>query len=448
MAAHSMTWLFGNQAAGLSSPAAARCTLASRLVNGLAMFGKRLTRGLGAGVLALTLVVGAGATTRAHAQFGMMNGAQAMPEAITRRGFDAYTRILGLDADQKEAAKALYEGHQAAFRALQKDIQDKMAALGEKARDSGDFSVYQKDMPAMMKEITSKAEGLEEGFFTDLKSVCTEPQLANWDAVTRYHRREKAMRFGFVSGSAVDLVSVMEKLKITPASPGEAKETLLAYELEVDKLLVEFERMGKDAQKDMFDAGAMFDMKRVEEMMKKFYDSASSVRDVNRNYARRLESSLTEDDKLKFAAEIKRRSFPRIYKTSHPQQLFAAANGFADLTKDQKEQLVAAQETYERELSGVNERWAKATEEKEAKAGGSIMVMIQSFQGMGGGDPEDPVKLARAARKELDDKTKERIESVLTAEQKSKLPAKKAEGFNPMADFMPVEDESEGDTKE
>jgi hypothetical protein len=76
------------------------------------------------------------------------------------------------------------------------------------------------------------------------------------------------------------------------------------------------------------------------------------------------------------------------------------------------------------------------------------MVMIQSFQGMGGGDPEDPVKLARAARKELDDKTKERIESVLTAEQKSKLPAKKAEGFNPMADFMPVEDESEGDTKE
>ncbi|MCX5689567.1 MAG: hypothetical protein NTV94_07240, partial [Planctomycetota bacterium] len=79
MAARSMTWLVGNQAAGISSPVGARTpmpagrprSLASRLVEGIgegiSMFGRRLTRGLGAGVLALTLVVGAGATTRAHA---------------------------------------------------------------------------------------------------------------------------------------------------------------------------------------------------------------------------------------------------------------------------------------------------------------------------------------------------------------------------------------------
>ena len=110
---------------------------------------RSIKRSLTVAALACALAVGC-LSTRSHAQFGMMSGAQSMPEAVTRRGFDAYTRILGLDADQKEAAKALFEGHQTAYRALQKDITDKMAALGEKARDSGDFSVYKKDMPAMM----------------------------------------------------------------------------------------------------------------------------------------------------------------------------------------------------------------------------------------------------------------------------------------------------------
>jgi Spy/CpxP family protein refolding chaperone len=392
----------------------------------------------------LTLVSIAVTPRTASAQFGPMSGSQMMPEAVTKRGLDAYVRILGLDKDQAEAAKALYDGHQTAYRNLQKESMDKMQALTEKARESGDFAMIQKQMPAMMKEITTKGEGLEDGFFSDLKSLCNDQQTANWDTVLHHHRREKAMRFGFVSGSAVDLISVMEKLKLKPTSESEAKETLLQYELEIDKLLVVFEKMGKDAQKDMFESGSMFDMKKVEEMMRKFYESASSVRDVNRNYARRLETVLGDDDKAKLAEEIKRRSFPKIYKTSHTQQVFDTAMGLADLSKDQKEQLVPVKEAYLRELASVNEKWAKATEEKEEKAGGSIMVMIQSFQ-PGGGDPNDPVKLAKEARKELDSKTKEKVEAILTPAQVSKLPEKKSESFNPMADFMPAEDEEGAD---
>jgi Spy/CpxP family protein refolding chaperone len=201
-----------------------------------------------------------------------------------------------------------------------------------------------------------------------------------------------------------------------------------------------FEKDAKDAQNDMMEGGAMFDMNKVQTMMKKFSESAAQVRDVNRSYARRIEPALSDEDRAKFVAEVQRRSFPRIYRPSHPQQMIDAAMGFADLTADQKEQLQAVKESYGRDAAGVNERWAKATEEKETEAGGSIMVMMQGFQGMGG-DPNDPVKVARDSRRELDSKTKERIESILTAEQKAKLPKKKSEGFNPMGDFMIDEDE-------
>lgn len=424
-------------------------SMVSRAAAAIASFARRgsegVRRSLVTSLLAGVLAVGIGAT-EARAQFGMMGGGgQGMPDPVTKRGLDAYMRLLGLTDDQKEAAKALFEGHQTAYRAIQKEMQEKMAALGEKAREDGDFSVYQKEMPAIMKDVAAKAEGLEQGFFNDLKAVCTDAEAANWPSVERYHRREKAMRFGFVSGSAVDLVSVMERIKASPTNASEAKDTLLAYELEIDKILVDFEKVGKEAQKDMMEPGAMFDMKRVETMLRKFYDGGSQVRDVNRTYARRIEGVLGDEDRAKFTLEVQRRSFPRVYRQSYPDQLFTAAMGFADLSKEQKEQLASLKESYVRDAAPVNAEWAKATEAKEAEAGGSIMVMIQGFQG-GGGDPNDPVKKARDARKELDAKTKTAIEGVLTPEQKAKLPKKKPEGFNPMADFMPGQDDAEGDS--
>ncbi len=379
--------------------------------------------------------------TPARAQFGMMGGGQGQTmDPITKRSFDAFVKLLGFDADQQDTAKALYDGHTEANRALQKEMMEKMAALGERAREDGDFSVFQKDMPAITKDMTAKGEALEKSFFDDLKAVCTETQLAQWPAVERHHRRGKAMRFGIVSGSAVDLVSVMDRIKATPTDAGVVKDALDAWELEIDRLLVVFEKDAKDAQNDMMEGGAMFDMNKVQTMMKKFSESAAQVRDVNRSYARRIEPALSDEDRAKFVAEVQRRSFPRIYRPSHPQQMIDAAMGFADLTADQKEQLQAVKDSYGRDVAGVNERWAKATEEKETEAGGSIMVMMQGFQGMGG-DPNDPVKVARDSRRELDAKTKERIESILTAEQKAKLPKKKSEGFNPMGDFMIDEDE-------
>jgi hypothetical protein len=384
----------------------------------------------------------------APAQFGMGMGgmgSMAQQDTITRRGLDAYARLLGLDPDQKETALSLLEGNQSATRAAMKEYQAKMEALGEKARDSGDFSVYQKEMPTIAREMAEKFEGLEKGFFGDLKSILNEEQTARWPSVERYRLREQAMRFGFVSGSAVDLIAVVEKTKSAPAGNAEFTETLDQYELDVDRLLRNFEKAGKEAQKDALEGAQMFDMAKIEAMMKKLYDAAREVRDVNRAYARRLAPLMNDTERAAFEAEVQRRSFPRVYKPSHAAKSIDAALGFKDLSADQKESLQALRESYTRDLAAVNERWAKATEEKEEKAGGAVMVMMQGF--MGGGSPDDPVKQAKDARKELDEKTQDRLEAVLSPDQKARLPEKKIEPSNPMADFMPELEDQEQESK-
>lgn len=384
----------------------------------------------------------------AQAQFGMTMGgmgAGMQQDAITRRGFDAYARLLGLDNDQKEVALMLLEGNQTATRAAGKEYQAKMEALGEKARESGDFTVFQKEMPALGKEMTERFEGLEKSFFDDLQMTLTADQATRWPKVERYRRREKAMRFAMVSGSAVDLIAVVERTKCEPTGNAEFAETLDRYELEVDRMLQQFEKAGKEAQKDALEGGQMFDMQKIQAMMKKLYESAKEVRDVNRTYARRLAPMMSEESRAKFEAEVDRRSFPRVYKPSHTAKLLDASLGFGDVTGVQRESVVALKERYTRQLAAVNERWAKAAEEKEEKAGGTIMVMMQSY--MGGGDGEDPVKAAREARKELDEATKDKLESILTADQRSRLPEKAVEKANPMADFMPEDEAEEQDSK-
>ena len=73
-----------------------------------------------------------------QAQFGMgMGGMDSMmQDTITKRGLDAYAKLLGLDKEQKETAMTLLEGNQTATRAAMKEFQSKMEALAERVSGS------------------------------------------------------------------------------------------------------------------------------------------------------------------------------------------------------------------------------------------------------------------------------------------------------------------------
>jgi hypothetical protein len=116
-----------------------------------------------------------------------------------------------------------------------------------------------------------------------------------------------------------------------------------------------------------------------------------------------------------------------VYRDSKVAKDMSAALGLSDLTPAQKESLDALKASYEREIAPINDAWASAIEAKE-KAGQSGMIsaggamMVMDF----GDEPED-VAAAKKSKRELDKGTREKLEQILTPEQREKLPKESPE---------------------
>lgn len=406
-----------------------------------------LARGLRSALLVVALVLAVALPAApAQAQMGMrgMNPA-GMQTFITRRGVEDYARILKLDNDQKQAALDLAEGNRRAGRTLMKEMEGKVNSIMEKARDSGDWQGMQKEMAEMGRETQRRFKELDKTFFDDLRLLITDEQAENWPKVERARRREQLMRFSMVSGSSVNLIAIVENVTrqkegaIPSANAEEVAGVLDRYDIELDRALVEFERRSIEAQDEMMRDGNMgFDPAKIQDMLKKFSSMAIVMRDLNRETTRRLVPLMSEDAGKALELEVLRRSFPRIYRQSHFEKQLAAAKGFADLEESQKESLRLLAESYARDAAAANSKWAAEVEKEETEKGGTVGVMMGGFMG-GGGGKDNPVTLARQARRDLDKQAEDRLAAILSKDQMARLPEREPQQENPWSDMMPNE---------
>jgi hypothetical protein len=385
------------------------------------------------------------AATPARAQFGMDMDSPLMDVSISRRSLDAFTRILTLDKDQKETVVSLFEGYKKDFETAQKKMRDGMKALQEKVADTQDFSIYAKDMPKLGKEFGEKAEVLEKAFLKDVKDILNEQQLANWPRIERFQRRDKLLRIGFASGAAVDLVKIADKVKATAAGKEDLTAVMEKYEIAMDRHLSEMESGRKEMEKKfMPEEGQMPDFKKIQEALKELYTVGKSMRDINQEYTRKLGEVMDEASRARFEAEVKRYSFPRVYRPHHMVKQMDAALKWDDLDSAKKEEVRTLKAAYERDAAPLNDKWAKAIVERDDAGGGTFAVMMATQFG-GNQDLNKGVNEARQARRELDNKVKEKFEALLTEEQRAKLPpAPPAKQNDFLADLMPPQDEEEG----
>ncbi len=370
----------------------------------------------------------------ASAQFlsGGMN--MGMDMSISRRSLDSYAKILNLTDDQKTAARALLEGQRAAAKDLAKEMQTKMEAMMEEARESSDWTQFQKKSMAIQEEMEKKATSQEKAFYEDVKLLLTPEQEAQWPKVERHRRRETIMRFGIVGGMSVDLYKILDQAKIEPGSIDGLVEILDRYENDLDTRLKDFERIGKEAQKTAMGDG-MMDFEAQRKAIKDVEAQGRLVRDINRDYTRRVLAVIPEDKKAEVELLINRRIHPRVYKETYAEKAMTAALAMKSLSDDQRSSLAAYQTTFLRDITTASDKWAKATEEKEEKAGGKISAMMDGFMGgMGGpgGEKDTTLTDARKARKEVEDRALDRLKSVLSEEQYTALPEKKSDARGQM----------------
>jgi hypothetical protein len=383
--------------------------------------------------LACAVLLGvAGWSTPARGQIAVSMGwgEDFNPPLVTKRGVAGYARVLGLDDEQKQALQMLAEGTQAEYRRAMTEFRERMKALQAEAMEDQDWTRLMKELPELGETVGRKVEALEKQFFDDVKAICTESQLARWDALERYRRRELFLRFAAVSGAGADVVAILERAGV-PEEAGELRDVLAQYELDIDKPLREMERFQRDQQgnareqseKWMKDPqGAMEEANRL---MERMFEIGRQIRDINRECVRRVLPLLDGEQREKVSAEFNRRSFPRVYRESHASKMMKAALGFEDLTPEQRQELSAVREQYEREAAVINDRWARAIEDEEEKNKGTFGRMMAVFGGEA--EADSPEKQARNERRELDKRTEERVRAILSESQARRLPEKKPE---------------------
>lgn len=400
-----------------------------------------------AGAAALVCVLVMTAPAPGQGFGGPMGG--MMPDLVTRRGVTAYCTLLKMDDDQRETAMVLFETTRGEYRATMEAFQRKMEQISADARESQDWQKMQDEMMPAAERMQTQVVALEKRFFEDLRSILTDEQATNWERVERFRRRETMLRFALVSGAGADLIQIVERGKLAPEGNAEFATAFLQYELDMDVPLREMEAMQREQQAKQGEQmkrwreNPMLAMEDMNKLMERANGLAKKVRGINRDYVRRLGSLMSDPSREALETEFAKRSFPRVYRESHASRVLRTALGFGDLTEEQRDRLRTLQEQYTRDLAAANRRWAKAIEDEEESMGGAVGRMMRGFEGGGGQDSEE--RKARTARRELDDRTLERAEAVLSDSQKDRLPKPERVQNEPWMDMMPNPEDMKDD---
>ncbi|MBL8745341.1 MAG: hypothetical protein JNK58_03185 [Phycisphaerae bacterium] len=365
----------------------------------------------------------------AVAQPGMMGGfggGQMFDPGVSTRDLDKYAEFLSMTPEQKEAAAALLDGYQTEFDRMAKEMREATDAAREEFRDTRDFTVWD-DLRPKMEAFQAKRKELEGTLLRDVKDLMTDEQAARWPELERLRRRDTTLRRGFLSGETVDVVKLVEDSALPAEAMEQVRPLLSQYEIELDRVLIE--------RNEQYEAGmgqgmALFrqgDMAAVNELFNKAREAGAKVRDVNRRYARLIEGVIPEGQREKFSREFKERSFPRVYREGFAGRALDAAVNFKDVTEEQRSRIAEIRQSYDRDAEAINVKWSKAIEENE------MTITPMEMMGGGGGPA---LREGRTARRELDQRTVDKLKAVLTEDQVKRLPERRerdeADGDRPM----------------
>lgn len=341
---------------------------------------------------------------------------------IASRDLDRYADFLRLTPDQREMTRLLFEGYTEQTRQLGIGLRQEMERVRDQFRENRDPAAWQ-GLQSTLEEMRASRAKIESEFLEDFKAVLSDEQKTRWPDLERTMRRDRLLPRGFMSGERLDVIRLVEEAELPPVTRAEAELVLEQYKEALDRVLVRRQEVQENAMRQ---AGEMFrsgDMEGAQDLLEKARAASSEVRDLNRKFARQVESLLPDDRRAAWQAAVKRASFPQIYRPSMAARSLEAASGFADLDDCQRTALAALRASYDRDVSGVNERLAAAQEEAE----GTITVREIMRRGRGGME-EGPMGDLRRERRDLDRTTLDNLRKILRSEQIERLPQGDREG--------------------
>lgn len=356
-------------------------------------------------------------------------GGRGMEAAVSTDEMTRYGKMLSLTPAQNDAVNKLHEAYVAEATTAAEKMRDEMTALREEARDD---PAAREDMATMFQKFRTKRQTMETGFFNDVKETLTPEQKNQWPVVERTRRRETTMNRGLMSGERADLVRIVDGLKLSADQQKPVTPILDQYQIDLDRELIARNEQQEKMQggvRVLFTGGG--DQTKMQKMIEEGRAAANKVREVNRRYARQIDSAITDETmRAKFDEQVRRESFPNIYRgNSQASRTVEAASAIDGLSAEQKTGIAEIKDRYTRDLGSINQKMEGAYEKRESTI--TAAEIVGNFGGGGGGggrmggggmiDSEELTTL-REQRRDLETSTVEKINAVLTEEQKAKMP--------------------------
>jgi Spy/CpxP family protein refolding chaperone len=375
----------------------------------------RIPRLIAAVLLVLALA------TQARAQDEAINEAGPLAQPFTGRSLAQYIKTAALTPDQAAAARSLHQGYRAAYMAATKKTRSKTEDLAKDMREKNDWQKFAQERGKLTVEYVDQARALEKTLLEDLRALTTPEQAPRVDAAERARRRETGMLLSLGHGERLDLISMLEAQKTDPASSPALTELVSRWEQDVDRLLIEKDKIVFTGMRDMMGEQGGERMDKISKLMSDVVAICTRIGDANRRAATEAQQLLPQDKQAPFALDTKLRTYPRIYGPSYINNAITAAKKYNDLTPDQRTKLTDLAAAYQREADPINTRWASAADQKVHDMPANPMEVIMQFE-RGQADPSDPFVAARTDRKNLDDRYKAKLKEILTTPQSDQLP--------------------------
>lgn len=317
------------------------------------------TLGILAGLVLTTVAFGA------TAYFGLLSAPEFQP-GLSRTQLSVIARALQLSSEEQKVVEDLHEAHAASILEASADIRTSMEDAAERAEMLGDGSLAERLWNESEQWRERKLE-MDKAFLQELRLVLNAEQEARWALVERELRRIESMPRGRMVGEGLDVITLLEDLRIEPNDA--MMEALERYARDLDPALQARDDLLSQHEESDLDAMLDSDLDIAKNLFERSRALRMAVRDANLRALEQVCAAAPKETGDRIRAEARHRWAARLELTrSRAADTLTAVRSVSTLTTTQKTRIERLAMEYTIARDTWDARYIKAVMEVEAQA--------------------------------------------------------------------------------
>jgi hypothetical protein len=363
---------------------------------------------------------------------------------IDRRREELREQIAEMFEAMQEELENLPEGASPAevrkkYEEEVRSVQEALEGLRPRQMDAEALRKMFEDAATRLEAWNQRKREMRETFVGNIQAILhDDAQRALWPPLERRLVREKSIGEGRLQGESVDLVSVVKSMKLEAEAARAVTAPVNDYEARMDAALRTRNDGIQAMQREMFRAVNNADRAALQRVLERTVEWRVAVRNVNDESAQAIAAALPEGERERFIDLYRQRGYATVFRSTQALRLIKAAMEMPGLTPAQSEGLASMLESYQNEVTSMNERVLQTVREHEprqyvAREGRRLLppgpdqeqrVRDGELDPAGGGTRAgaDAIQQAFAQRNQMGQKYTAQLEALLGAELYERLP--------------------------